>query len=294
MAPFHRDAKHKQNDSQPPAPADTLVRDADDEQVKREGGSAVTGDGGDKNADDGKSGAIKGKHAREHGSGGDGNNTAQGDLKKEHEVQTVATESSSSTTSVDATSSGKVTQMDAKNFIAELKKRVGSGSETYTAFLAVLRRYHDRKVKTDPVMRRVASLLSDHPDLVIGFETFLPKGNSMARFVTGNNGALPPDSGSRKSSPLQSQSGTDASSEMQANRSSSVTDADAPSAKCTSDAATAPPAKASTSQPADGSSSSGENLPQVKSEPGSTADQAKNPSHVEGTGGDGSKPKSPV
>ncbi|KAM9329092.1 paired amphipathic helix protein Sin3b [Gastrophryne carolinensis] len=65
---------------------------------------------------------------------------------------------------------------DALSYLDQVKIRFGSDPATYNGFLEIMKEFKSQSIDTPGVIRRVSQLFHDHPDLMLGFNAFLPLG----------------------------------------------------------------------------------------------------------------------
>uniref|UniRef100_A0A670K950 Paired amphipathic helix protein Sin3b n=1 Tax=Podarcis muralis TaxID=64176 RepID=A0A670K950_PODMU len=65
---------------------------------------------------------------------------------------------------------------DALSYLDQVKIRFGSDPATYNGFLEIMKEFKSQSIDTPGVIRRVSQLFHEHPDLIIGFNAFLPLG----------------------------------------------------------------------------------------------------------------------
>ncbi|XP_040846631.1 paired amphipathic helix protein Sin3b isoform X1 [Ochotona curzoniae] len=65
---------------------------------------------------------------------------------------------------------------DALTYLDQVKIRFGSDPATYNGFLEIMREFKSQSIDTPGVIRRVSQLFHEHPDLIVGFNAFLPLG----------------------------------------------------------------------------------------------------------------------
>uniref|UniRef100_A0A8D0BF34 Paired amphipathic helix protein Sin3b n=1 Tax=Salvator merianae TaxID=96440 RepID=A0A8D0BF34_SALMN len=65
---------------------------------------------------------------------------------------------------------------DALCYLDQVKIRFGSDPATYNGFLEIMKEFKSQSIDTPGVIRRVSQLFHEHPDLIIGFNAFLPLG----------------------------------------------------------------------------------------------------------------------
>ncbi|CAH8605591.1 unnamed protein product [Dicrocoelium dendriticum] len=65
---------------------------------------------------------------------------------------------------------------DALSYLDEVKERFAGQGAIYTDFLDVMREFKMQTIGTEVVIRRVRELFEGHPDLIVGFNNFIPQG----------------------------------------------------------------------------------------------------------------------
>ncbi|XP_036878100.1 paired amphipathic helix protein Sin3b isoform X2 [Manis javanica] len=65
---------------------------------------------------------------------------------------------------------------DALTYLDQVKIRFGSDPATYNGFLEIMKEFKSQSIDTPGVIRRVSQLFHEHPDLIVGFNAFLPLG----------------------------------------------------------------------------------------------------------------------
>nr|XP_014354131.1 PREDICTED: paired amphipathic helix protein Sin3a-like [Latimeria chalumnae] len=65
---------------------------------------------------------------------------------------------------------------DALSYLDQVKIRFGSDPRTYNEFLDIMKEFKLQSIDTPGVINRVSRLFHGHPDLILGFNTFLPPG----------------------------------------------------------------------------------------------------------------------
>ncbi|XP_077187617.1 paired amphipathic helix protein Sin3b isoform X2 [Paroedura picta] len=65
---------------------------------------------------------------------------------------------------------------DALSYLDQVKIRFGSDPATYNGFLEIMKEFKSQSIDTPGVIRRVSQLFHGHPDLIVGFNAFLPLG----------------------------------------------------------------------------------------------------------------------
>ncbi|XP_022862949.1 paired amphipathic helix protein Sin3-like 2 [Olea europaea var. sylvestris] len=73
-------------------------------------------------------------------------------------------------------STQKLTTNDALSYLKEVKDMFQDEREKYDRFLDVMKDFKGQKIDTAGVIGRVKELFKGHPNLILGFNTFLPKG----------------------------------------------------------------------------------------------------------------------
>ncbi|GAA0165695.1 chromatin/chromatin-binding, or -regulatory protein [Lithospermum erythrorhizon] len=73
-------------------------------------------------------------------------------------------------------STQKLTTKDALTYLKEVKEMFSDEREKYDMFLDVMKNFKAQRIDTSGVIARVKDLFKGHRDLILGFNTFLPKG----------------------------------------------------------------------------------------------------------------------
>ncbi|KAJ8546294.1 hypothetical protein K7X08_018877 [Anisodus acutangulus] len=73
-------------------------------------------------------------------------------------------------------SNPKLTTTDALSYLKEVREMFQSQREKYDLFLDVMKDFKAQRIDTAGVIARVKDLFKGHPGLILGFNTFLPKG----------------------------------------------------------------------------------------------------------------------
>ncbi|CAI9109588.1 OLC1v1009432C1 [Oldenlandia corymbosa var. corymbosa] len=73
-------------------------------------------------------------------------------------------------------SATKLTTKDALTYLKEVKDMFQDQREKYDMFLDVMKDFKAQRIDTTGVIARVKDLFKGHPNLILGFNTFLPKG----------------------------------------------------------------------------------------------------------------------
>ncbi|XP_020208500.1 paired amphipathic helix protein Sin3-like 2 [Cajanus cajan] len=74
------------------------------------------------------------------------------------------------------TISKKLTIKDALLYLKEVKDIFQDQEEKYEMFLGIMKDFKARRIDTNGVIERVKGLFKGHNNLILGFNTFLPKG----------------------------------------------------------------------------------------------------------------------
>ncbi|KAL8471473.1 hypothetical protein ACS0TY_028934 [Phlomoides rotata] len=77
---------------------------------------------------------------------------------------------------VAASTSQKLTTNDALSYLKQVKDMFQDQREKYDSFLDVMKDFKAQRIDTVGVIARVKELFKGHPNLILGFNTFLPKG----------------------------------------------------------------------------------------------------------------------
>ncbi|VVA94707.1 unnamed protein product [Arabis nemorensis] len=70
----------------------------------------------------------------------------------------------------------KLTTSDALEYLKNVKDKVQDKREIYDEFLVLMKDFQAQRIDTSDVISKVKVLFKGHPDLILGFNTFLPKG----------------------------------------------------------------------------------------------------------------------
>ncbi|XP_062511637.1 paired amphipathic helix protein Sin3a-like isoform X2 [Corticium candelabrum] len=65
---------------------------------------------------------------------------------------------------------------DALSYLDQVKAQFGKQPQVYNDFLDIMKEFKSQSIDTPGVIGRVSSLFKGHPDLIMGFNTFLPPG----------------------------------------------------------------------------------------------------------------------
>ncbi|CAA0820219.1 Paired amphipathic helix protein Sin3-like 1 [Striga hermonthica] len=88
-----------------------------------------------------------------------------------------------------ASSTQKLTTNDALSYLKQVKDMFQDQKEKYESFLDVMKDFKAQRIDTAGVIARVKELFKGHPNLILGFNTFLPKGYEIT--LTDEEEALP-------------------------------------------------------------------------------------------------------
>jgi len=69
-----------------------------------------------------------------------------------------------------------LTTMDALSYLREVKEHFKHNKTVYDIFLDIMKEFKARQIDTADVIRRVKELFKGHDSLILGFNTFVPKG----------------------------------------------------------------------------------------------------------------------
>ncbi|KAK9837425.1 hypothetical protein WJX81_001540 [Elliptochloris bilobata] len=70
----------------------------------------------------------------------------------------------------------RLTTNDALSYLRDVKVRFQDNKETYDTFLEIMKEFKAQRINTEGVIERVKSLFRGNRELILGFNTFLPKG----------------------------------------------------------------------------------------------------------------------
>ncbi|CAB3383189.1 Hypothetical predicted protein [Cloeon dipterum] len=65
---------------------------------------------------------------------------------------------------------------DALSYLDQVKFKFGSQPQVYNDFLDIMKEFKSQSIDTPGVIARVSNLFKGHPELIVGFNTFLPPG----------------------------------------------------------------------------------------------------------------------
>ncbi|XP_069703690.1 paired amphipathic helix protein Sin3a isoform X2 [Periplaneta americana] len=110
---------------------------------------------------------------------------AQAHQNLRHKVHSVggAAAPSASSMSVSASPAGTGPQQfqrlkveDALSYLDQVKYKFGNQPQVYNDFLDIMKEFKSQSIDTPGVIQRVSNLFKGHPELIVGFNTFLPPG----------------------------------------------------------------------------------------------------------------------
>ena len=77
---------------------------------------------------------------------------------------------------MDDTKRERLTTNDALSYLREVKTRFQNNRKVYDSFLEIMKQFKAQTIDTSGVIKKVKSLFYGHQELILGFNTFLPKG----------------------------------------------------------------------------------------------------------------------
>ena len=75
-----------------------------------------------------------------------------------------------------AAGSSRLTHDDALLYLKKVKEQFSTNKDVYERFLCIMKDFKGGKIDTYGVINRVKKLFKGHRELILGFNTFLPKG----------------------------------------------------------------------------------------------------------------------
>uniref|UniRef100_A0A7N8Y1X9 Paired amphipathic helix protein Sin3a n=1 Tax=Mastacembelus armatus TaxID=205130 RepID=A0A7N8Y1X9_9TELE len=90
---------------------------------------------------------------------------------------------------------------DALSYLDQVKLQFGNQPQVYNDFLDIMKEFKSQSIDTPGVISRVSQLFKGHPDLIMGFNTFLPPGYKIEVQTNDLVNALTPSSQSNPSIP---------------------------------------------------------------------------------------------
>ncbi|CAF4402549.1 unnamed protein product, partial [Rotaria sp. Silwood2] len=82
----------------------------------------------------------------------------------------------SSTANQGQLTSSRLKVEDALNYLDKVKNQFALQPQVYNQFLDIMKEFKSQSIDTQEVINRVSTLFHGHPDLIVGFNTFLPPG----------------------------------------------------------------------------------------------------------------------
>jgi len=76
---------------------------------------------------------------------------------------------------------------DALSYLDQVKLQFGNQPQVYNEFLDIMKEFKSQTIDTPGVISRVSALFKGHPDLIVGFNTFLPPGYKIEVSLTDIN-----------------------------------------------------------------------------------------------------------
>lgn len=70
----------------------------------------------------------------------------------------------------------RLTTSDALSYLREVKNRFSNNKHIYDHFLEIMKEFKAQRINTEGVIHQVKCLFNGHVELILGFNTFLPKG----------------------------------------------------------------------------------------------------------------------
>uniref|UniRef100_A0A671VCV6 Paired amphipathic helix protein Sin3a n=1 Tax=Sparus aurata TaxID=8175 RepID=A0A671VCV6_SPAAU len=99
---------------------------------------------------------------------------------------------------------------DALSYLDQVKLQFGNQPQVYNDFLDIMKEFKSQSIDTPGVISRVSQLFKGHPDLIMGFNTFLPPGykievqtNDLVNVTTSQSNPSIPAHTSPRSPPMQ-------------------------------------------------------------------------------------------
>ncbi|CAF1317350.1 unnamed protein product [Adineta ricciae] len=81
-----------------------------------------------------------------------------------------------STSSQGQLTSSRLKVEDALSYLDKVKNQFAGEPQVYNQFLDIMKEFKSQSIDTQEVINRVSTLFHGHPDLIVGFNTFLPPG----------------------------------------------------------------------------------------------------------------------
>jgi len=83
----------------------------------------------------------------------------------------------------------KLKESDALEYINQVRRDVGDNPHIYNRFLDIMKDFKSRTIDTQTVIEEVSGLFAGHESLILGFNTFLPRGYEIEVVGTGERRA---------------------------------------------------------------------------------------------------------
>ncbi|CAF0871113.1 unnamed protein product [Adineta steineri] len=83
---------------------------------------------------------------------------------------------SNTTSSQGQSTSSRLKVEDALSYLDKVKNQFALQPQVYNQFLDIMKEFKSQSIDTQEVINRVSTLFHGHPDLIVGFNTFLPPG----------------------------------------------------------------------------------------------------------------------
>ncbi|CAF3412974.1 unnamed protein product [Rotaria socialis] len=84
--------------------------------------------------------------------------------------------SNTSTSGQGQSASSRLKVEDALSYLDKVKNQFALQPQVYNQFLDIMKEFKSQSIDTQEVINRVSTLFHGHPDLIVGFNTFLPPG----------------------------------------------------------------------------------------------------------------------
>ena len=66
--------------------------------------------------------------------------------------------------------------LESSSYLDQVKYKFGNQPQVYNDFLDIMKEFKSQSIDTPGVIARVSQLFRGHPELIVGFNTFLPPG----------------------------------------------------------------------------------------------------------------------
>nr|XP_022317868.1 paired amphipathic helix protein Sin3a-like [Crassostrea virginica] len=63
---------------------------------------------------------------------------------------------------------------DARSYLDQVKLQFGNQPQVYNDFLDIMKEFRSQTIDAPGVINRVSNLFKGHPDIIVGFNTFMP------------------------------------------------------------------------------------------------------------------------